>query len=148
MAIDDQFDAEFDDIEWEEVFFDGDLFVSDQRSNDRQGVQVKVAFSHETGRFRALSHDISPGGLFIATGRALPVDAEFKLVFKLPTADEPVRAIARVAWVRDEPDDESGEPAGFGVEFVELTDQGRASIDQFLALRSALLEESPESTSG
>jgi uncharacterized protein (TIGR02266 family) len=132
-------DEDFEDIEWEEVFFDGDLFVDDQRGKERHGAQIRVAFAYESQRHKALSADISDGGLFIATSHLLDQDTEFKLVFKLPTGSEPVRAIGRVAWIRAEPGEGDNEPVGFGVEFVTLADGGRESIDEYIELQSTLL---------
>ncbi|QDG49560.1 hypothetical protein FIV42_02040 [Persicimonas caeni] len=132
-------DDEFDDIEWEDVYFDGDLFVDDQRRKERHGAQVKVAFSYDGEQHKAMSGDISDGGLFIATDELLPRDTEFKLVFKLPTFDEPLRAIGRVAWLREEPGEEPDEYKGFGVQFVTISDEAIARITEFIELRSALL---------
>lgn len=132
-------DEEFDDIEWEEVFFDGDLFVDDQRRKERHGAQVKVAYSYDGEQYKAVSGDISDGGLFISTSTLLPEDVEFKLVFKLPTSEDALRAIGRVAWLRPQPGEEPDEPQGFGVEFLTITDEARAKIEEFIELRSTLL---------
>lgn len=132
-------DDVFDDIEWEDLYFDGDLFVDDQRRKERHGARVKVAFAHDGEQHKAMSGDISDGGLFVATREMLPLDTEFKLVFKLPTCETPLRAIGRVAWQRPEPGDAPDEPQGFGVQFVTITDEALAKITEFIELRSALL---------
>ncbi len=128
-----------DDIQWEEVFFDGDFFVNDQRGAERQGAQVKIAYAYDGVQYKAITGDISGGGLFVATEELLAKDAEFKLVFLLPTCDEPLRAIGRVAWLREQPGGEPDEPRGFGVEFLTISDEARDHIATFLELRSALL---------
>lgn len=132
-----------DELEWEDVFFDGDFFVDDQRDTERHGVRVKVAYAHDSEQYKAYSNDISHGGLFIATSEPLAQDTEFKLVFQLPTGDEPIRAIGRVAWIRSEAGEDPEEPPGFGVEFLKIADAARAEIEQFLELRSAMLFDDP-----
>ncbi len=139
--MDDELDDQLDDVEWEEVFFDGELFVSDQRQKERHEASVQVAYAHDSTRFRSNSVDLSRGGLFLGAEELLPIDSEFKLVFKLPNREEPLRAVARVAWVREEPGEAEDEPRGFGVEFIKISRQDRAAIEEFLELQSALLAE-------
>jgi uncharacterized protein (TIGR02266 family) len=137
-------DEELDDIEWEDVFFDGDLFVDDQRGRERHGAQIRVAFADGPDRHKAVSADISDGGLFIATSHILEQDTEFKLVFQLPTCEDPLRAIGRVAWIRAEPGEGDDEPVGFGVQFVTITEDALHSIDEYIELRSTLLFDADE----
>lgn len=128
-----------EELEWEEVVFDGDLFVDDPREAERHPARVEVAFVHEGSVQRAHSNDISPGGLFIVSDVLLPVDETFKLAFKLPQREEPARAVGRVAWVREEPGEGPDEPRGFGVQFVEIASSDVAAIEAFVELRTALL---------
>jgi uncharacterized protein (TIGR02266 family) len=130
---------ELDDVEWEDVFFDGDLFVDDQRGRERHGAQIKVAFADESERHKAVSADISDGGLFVATSHILEQDTEFKLVFQLPTCESPIRAIGRVAWIRSEPGKSANEPIGFGVQFVLIAEDALEHIEDYIELRSTLL---------
>jgi uncharacterized protein (TIGR02266 family) len=130
---------QMNEIDWEEIFLDADFSVPDQRGRERHGVRVKVAWVHETELFKAVSSDISSGGLFIATSQILERGTEFKLAFKLPTCDEPLRAIGRVAWIRADDGESPEEPRGFGVEFLTITQQAQASVDTFIQLREALL---------
>lgn len=128
-----------DELDWEDVFVDVDFLISDQRGTERHGAQVQVAYAYDGTQYKALSSDISDGGLFVATDEILPKDTEFKLVFLLPTSDEALRAIGRVAWIRGEAGDGPDEPKGFGVQFLKIGSAARASINTFLELRSALL---------
>lgn len=125
-------------MEWEDLVFDGELFVDDAREAERHPARVGVAYAFEGQIYRAHSDDISPGGLFVVSETLLPIDHEFKLVFKLPNRDDPARAIGRVAWAREEPDGEE-KPRGFGVQFMKIRDEDIAAIEEFVELRSALL---------
>lgn len=125
--------------DWVDVFFDADFFTPDKREQERHDLRVKVAWMIDSKPYKGASIDISAGGLFVATDDIPPIGAECKLAFKLPTGDEPIRVIARVAWRRDEPGESPEEPRGFGVEFLSITPQARASVSQYIELSDALL---------
>lgn len=127
-----------DEHEWEDLVFDGELFVDDARQAERHPARVAVAFGYDGQIYRAHSDDISPGGLFVVSEQLLPIDREFKLVFKLPNREEPARAVCRVAWAREEPEGED-KPRGFGVQFLRIRDEDIEAIKEFVELRSALL---------
>lgn len=127
------------EVDWEQIFLEADFIPPEQRAGERHGVQIKVAWVHEGEQFKGVSADISLGGLFIASPHLLKRGLEFKLAFKLPTCEEPVRAVGRVAWIRPKPGESPWEPRGFGVEFVAISEQGMASVQKFLQLREVLL---------
>lgn len=131
--------SENDDIEWEEVFFDGDAFVDEQRGNERHGVRVPVLFIHNAQECRGFSSDLSHGGMFVASETLVPSGTKLAIDFKLPNAESSIQTAARVRWSREEPGDEPDEPRGFGIEFLELDERERAAIDQFIELRETLL---------
>lgn len=126
-------------VDWEQIFLEADFIPPEQRAGERHGVQIKVAWVHEGQQFKGVSADISLGGLFIASPHLLKRDQEFKLAFKLPTSETPIPAVGRVAWIRPKPGESPWEPRGFGVEFITMSEQGIASVQQFLQLREALL---------
>src|SRR5690554_5660243 len=125
--------------DWEDVFFDADFFTPDKREQERHDLRVKVAWMIDAEQFKGTSIDVSAGGLFVATDQIPAIGVECKLAFQLPTCDEPIRAIARVAWHRDEAGESSEEPRGFGVEFLSITPQAQDSVTQYIELSDALL---------
>lgn len=125
--------------DWEDVFLAADFFTPDQREQDRHDLRVKVAWMIDAEQFKGTSIDVSTGGLFVATEHIPTIGTECRLAFKLPTCDEPIRAIARVAWHREEAGDSPEEPRGFGVEFLSLTPQAQESVMQYIELSDALL---------
>ena len=63
------------------------------------------------------------GGLQVITPKFLPKDARLVAQLSLPgVALEPVRAICRVAWVREKPFSSDCE---CGLEFVEMSPESR-----------------------
>jgi hypothetical protein len=89
----------------------------------RTGVEMKISGAHVSG----FCEDIGPGGLYVAADFTAEVGSVINLTFRLPgIGDEPpVTARGRVAWLNTACDmKHSGLPAGFGVEFIEITGEG------------------------
>ncbi len=84
------------------------------------------------GTLTFVSHDVSTGGAFLKSELLLEQGETMSLEFEVPD-EGPVRAQARVAWVRRFP--EAGQVAGMGVEFIGLSDATRASIARWLTER-------------
>jgi len=76
------------------------------------------------------SMDLSRGGAFLQSELLFEVGEALALEFSPPGAPHPLRAQARVAWVRSFPRD--GEQAGMGVEFLSMADEDRAELARCL----------------
>jgi uncharacterized protein (TIGR02266 family) len=72
------------------------------------------------------SADISAGGAFLKADLLLEQGEALSLEFHLEGRKSPIRAQARVVWVRRFP--EADEPAGIGVEFVAISEDDRAAL--------------------
>ena|SRR5690554_6186365 len=127
------------EIDWEDVFYDADFFSPDKREQDRHDLRVKVAWMIDSRQYTGVSNDISSGGLFVASEQIPMHGVECKMAFKLPNCEEPIRAIARVAWSRFEAGETPEEPCGFGVEFLQLSPRGKESLHEYIELSDALL---------
>jgi uncharacterized protein (TIGR02266 family) len=105
---------------------------ADQRRFLRKTLAVQVAAreSSGTGQLLFTSVDVSAGGAFLASDLLLEVAEVLSLEFTVEAGTAPVRAQARVAWVRRFP--EAGEPAGMGVEFVVIREADREALEAFL----------------
>lgn len=77
------------------------------------------------------SADVSAGGAFLKSDLLLEPGEELSLECHLEGKKSPIRARARVAWVRRFP--ESDQPAGMGVEFVGIDDDDRAALRDLVA---------------
>lgn len=108
---------------WDERF--SKLLSVPVRQQARMEVHIKLPT--ELGHPAAILN-LSPGGMLLATERAIHEGDEFK--FRLPLPDGTV-VIGRGRVARD------ARPTGFGVEFLEFDDGGRDAVQGFLRSAAA-----------
>lgn len=104
---------------------------ADQRKFVRKALEVDFEATDAQGEGQLVftTADLSEGGVFIKSDVLLELDEELTLFVQLPGGPR-LEARAKVAWVRSFP--EGDEPAGMGVRFTDLSDEGRAAVQQFL----------------
>jgi uncharacterized protein (TIGR02266 family) len=107
--------------------------ANDRRTSDRSPLLTDLEFGDDAQFFTGLSHDISEGGLFVATYTDIPLGTRLVLCFELPDGTA-VEARGEVKWRRSAMVD--GERPGIGIAFTELTDDARQRI-------AALCERKP-----
>jgi Tfp pilus assembly protein PilZ len=104
----------------------------DSRNSRRATLRLPVRVSDPTKRVAGgigfESAEISGGGAFLPTELLLEVGELLCLEFSLPDGRN-ISAHARVVHASRGID----EPAGFGVEFVEIASDDRAAIEQHMA---------------
>ena len=107
--------------------------ASDQRAEMRLKVYVQVtAVDGEEVDRKAISGNLSRDGLFVATPAIVPVGTEIEVRFRLPNSDTHITALAEVSWTTEKKDFEGGKVPGYGVEFVELDDESRQALDNYM----------------
>lgn len=112
------------DTDWDERF--SKLLTVPVRQQARMVTHIEV----ETGDERvAAILNLSPGGMLLTTQKALKVEEELQFRFKLPDKRE-VKGRGRVARIAP--------PNNFGVEFLELDEDSRTAVHEFL--RGAQME--------
>jgi uncharacterized protein (TIGR02266 family) len=74
---------------------------------------------------RLVSDNISEGGIFLRTDTPLAVGTKIRLTISLPNIPALLDADGEVAWNRPASPDE---PAGMGVRFVAMPDDGKALL--------------------
>jgi len=102
------------------------------RRHPRRPIQVEFHCRDEsgTGELAFSTTDLSAGGAFLSSDLLFEQGDRLWLEFGLPGRELPVRAEARVAWVRRFP--ASGQDGGMGVEFLGMTDDDRRSLQSFV----------------
>lgn len=100
----------------------------EQRRHVRRAfeVQFQAREAHGAGQLVFTSADLSTGGTFLRSELLLEQGEPLSLEFVLPGDTTPVRAQARVAWVRRFP--QGDEAPGMGVEFVSMRDEDRRRL--------------------
>ncbi|MFQ5701476.1 MAG: PilZ domain-containing protein [Acidobacteriota bacterium] len=87
---------------------------------------VKVSFSSQKFDIHEFTANLSIGGIFLCTDEVIPPGTRGTLTFRISRWEEPFTVAAEVARVV-EPGEDTREPAGLGIKFIELTarDAGR-----------------------
>lgn len=112
---------------------DAQAQASNQRTDMRHKVYVHVvAVAGDEVDRKAISGNLSRKGLFVATPHIPPMGTEVKVQFRLPNEKVPIVARAKVAWINEEKDFDSGKVPGYGVEFVELADEHQEMLDSYM----------------
>ncbi len=110
------------------------FLTSIDRRETRIPCRTSIFFTIENRNLYGHTVDLSKGGIYVEFQREVRVDERLQLHFVLPGSNnEVVGALGRVAWtnpgtaaMRDDL------PAGFGVEFLELTEEADALIEKFI----------------
>ncbi len=104
--------------------------------------EILVAYRTMDGFITDWAVNISKGGLFVNTRQPLPVGSQVRLIVSLPSTVFPFDLQGRVSWV-NEFDNASNLVPGMGIEFVDIDEEKKARIADFVdALRRDL--QSPE----
>ena len=90
-------------------------------------------------RFTATTADLSPGGMFVVTQRAMPIGVEVMLGFTLPNGTS-LEVLGVVRWQTNggDAEGESAQPAGIGVAFYCLEPEVKAMLVEFCRAREPL----------
>jgi uncharacterized protein (TIGR02266 family) len=101
----------------------------DRRRETREPVVLVVDYDGADDLIGDYTENLSTGGTFIHTERALDIGTEVQLVLSFPGLVHPIPIDGLVRWARG-PED-GGEP-GIGIEFVRMDDQARARLEQVI----------------
>ena len=92
---------------------------------------VVLEFKHFSSFISEYSANISLGGMFVKTSRPHLPETVFRFEIRLADDDPLVAGLAKVLWVR-EAEEGADRPAGMGVRFLRLEDDGRSLIEQIV----------------
>jgi CheY-like chemotaxis protein len=110
------------------------LMKCERRRNTRVTVQIPVALVSENGagQRKAVSSDISQGGMSLKLSRRNKNSRPMRIKFALPGTDEGIECAAEVAW--------EGGGAQAGIRFVNLFPEQRDHLRSWLARHSPEME--------
>lgn len=112
---------------------------SDRRENARRAYDIQVGVSTEHRLFTGLSHNISAGGLFIATEEHLAKGDKIEVKFSIPGSPHVFHKKAVVCWTRPFDADGDGRTrAGAGVRLEDLSDEEQRLLNAFLQVHDAI----------
>jgi uncharacterized protein (TIGR02266 family) len=104
----------------------GEMPSCERRGAQRLEVELDVSLGSDDHFFTATARDLSCGGLFVETYRALPLGGELSVEFELPAGRVVTRGV--VCWVREA---RGGTSPGYGIAFREVSRFTRPLIDGF-----------------
>ena len=91
---------------------------TDKGRANRSRLDVPVQLRERGASYAGLARDIGPGGVFVATVRALAVGDQITVALRMKGDAEPIEALAEVRWCR--PFVELNDlPAGVGLRFID-----------------------------
>ncbi len=109
----------------------------EKRLLPRTRLDCEVDLNTESNFYSGFAHNVSSGGLFVATFDLMPAGSEVDLRFSLPSGTT-IETRAVVRWVRDVNDLTSDVWPGMGLQFQDIPDEARAAIDRFVREREPL----------
>jgi len=95
-----------------------------RRASPRAPLRVGIDYSYEGVAGAGITRDISTGGVFVECRGCFELGSMVEVSFQLPGSEEPIQAMIWVAWER------KGE--GFGSQFLNLNDEARAIIEDYV----------------
>jgi uncharacterized protein (TIGR02266 family) len=94
----------------------------DKRRSDREAVTLFVEYEGADDLVGDYTENLSSGGTFVATNRALPIGTQIQLVLSFPGLLEPIAIVGTVRWTRGTGATgevlQEGEEAGAGIQFA------------------------------
>lgn len=93
-------------------------------------------------RIDAVTQNVGPQGAYLRCPQPLALDEIFDLCLRVPGAERPIRASARVVWSKKYGRDDPASPHGMGVHFCHMGAEDRRLINE--AVRSYLRALTPE----
>ena len=109
-----------------------DMNEDNRRQHARLKIDINVTWLSEHNFYTGLTVDICAGGLFIATGQLLDPGHLIDIKLALPSGAI-IAAKGVVVWVREETCDNL--PAGFGIQFNNLTPEQIKLINTYITKR-------------
>jgi uncharacterized protein (TIGR02266 family) len=91
--------------------------MTEQRVAQRFQVVLKVRYETNEAFQETVIHNLSSGGVYLATQTPFDVGSEFQIEIELPERNEWVRGLCKVVWVNEI--DTEQYPKGMGVAFLE-----------------------------
>lgn len=107
----------------------------ERRQYTRLDSHLPARFVEAGGEYTLSTADLSVGGMFIASDHLIEEGERFRVVLEVPGHHEPVRLAAGV--IRNVDRASPGQPAGFGLAFRMIDEQGKQALLDYMLERVA-----------
>jgi uncharacterized protein (TIGR02266 family) len=115
-------------------------FWKSNRTENRASLSAELSATSESNFYTGISGDIDEGGLFIATHQNHQPGTLIDLTLSLP-GHTPLRLAGEVRWIREFSEFTEDLEPGLGVGFLNLPDEARRAITDFMKARQPLFYE-------
>lgn len=102
------------------------------RRQKRYEVDLHVTVDSKHNFFAGAATNLSASGIFVATHIVQPIGT--RVDFTIHLAGRMVKGVGEVRWMRPA-DYDSGQPAGMGILFVDISPEDDAAVKAFLESR-------------
>jgi uncharacterized protein (TIGR02266 family) len=105
-------------------------------------IDAELGAHSSTNFYKGLSGNdvIDSGGLFVATYQIPDIGSTVQLKVSLPGGYE-FEALGIVRWTRDAPHSGLDSPPGFGVQFTQISPEGRQLVYRYVRNREPLFHD-------
>ena len=100
-----------------------------ERVNSTIPLQYKKLKELSEGTIGAITHDVSEGGARFIANEFLPLASRLVVELFLPAQPRPVKAIAKVAWIKKA---SSGEQYIVGNQFLDITRDDKGQLIEYV----------------
>ena len=109
------------------------LKPNERRVDTRVALEVEVSLTSENNFYTGFTHDISEGGVFVASHETLPLGTALSFSLKLGRGVAHCKGVVR--WVREPSPYLDGVPPGMGLMFEEVAPNVQKAINDFISGR-------------
>lgn len=100
----------------------------ERRRQPRAAIELRIEYKRLNAFFADYARNISHGGTFIRTDKALPVGTEFRFLLAVPNLPEPLALVGRVQWVVLPGQAPDGAEPGMGIGFIFRSEAERHRV--------------------
>lgn len=93
---------------------------------------IRVSFKSESDFFRAYIGNLAKGGLFVKTGKVLPVDTLLNVEFTLPDSNHVIHTTGKVVWTRSKKKSSDKIPPGMGIQFIDINPEDEKLVKKYI----------------
>lgn len=112
--------------------------MGNSRRETRILCRINVLFRLNCENCFGTCHNLGLHGMFIGYEEEVSVGETVDLSFMVAGAASPlVEAVGRIVWVNAGPDRRPGYPDGFGIEFIEISNESRELVRGFIEQSAA-----------
>ncbi len=103
--------------------------MKERRESPRYEMVLRIRYETQEAFQDAVIHNLSTGGLYLATQTPFNVGHEFQIEVGLPGKDEWIKGTCTVVWVNEI--DTLSYPKGMGVMFLEMPPKYKEYVQKY-----------------